>query len=197
MSIILGVAAAVIAFIVAAGLSAATKLIEEEIKGWLEVLPGIVLRMAAMQLDAKQRVSVYRDEWLPELLFIARNTESRPITRFVTGMRFSLGLLRSSRRVARDLRRSLQRGPAAVRPQFGIATRIRRVWPGFTIRQLVEGAARQSGQKGSDCHLTAAAAMDRLALGAWAEVSLRLAPDEVQRRARLAAVSVQELQLLS
>ena len=62
--------------------------------------------VAARQLNAKQRVTIYREEWLPELLFLSRKAESRPITRFVTGMRYSLGLLMSARRVARDLRRA-------------------------------------------------------------------------------------------
>lgn len=105
MSVVLGIAAAVITFVIAAVLSAAAKLIEEEIRGWIEILPGIVLRMAAMQLDAKQRLTIYQDEWLPELMFIARKAEGRPVTRFMVGMCFSLGLLRSSRRIGRDLKR--------------------------------------------------------------------------------------------
>lgn len=105
MSIILGIAAAVVAFVITAALTAMSKLIEEEIRGWIEVLPGIVLKMAAMQLDAAQRVTVYRDEWLPDLLFIARKTSGRPVTRFIASMRFALGMLRSGRRVARKLRK--------------------------------------------------------------------------------------------
>jgi ABC-2 type transport system ATP-binding protein len=87
-------------------------------------------------------------------------------------------------------------GRAAVRPQVGIAARYGRVWPTFTIRRLVEGAARQSGQKGSDRGLMVAAILDRLALTAWADVQLRSAPDRVARRARLAAACVHEPNLL-
>jgi ABC-2 type transport system ATP-binding protein len=87
-------------------------------------------------------------------------------------------------------------GRAAVRPQIGIASRHSRVWPASTIRKLVEGAARQSGQRGSDRRLMVAAILDRLALTAWAEVPLRSAPDRVARRARLAAACVHEPSLL-
>lgn len=60
MSILLA-GAAVLAFIVAAALSALSDILKEEIRGWIEVLPGIVLRMAAMRLPADQRVRTYRD----------------------------------------------------------------------------------------------------------------------------------------
>jgi len=87
-------------------------------------------------------------------------------------------------------------GRAAVRPQIGIAARGGRVWPTFTIRHLVERAARRSGQKLYDRRLMVAAILDRMALMPWAEVPLRLAPDLVARRARLAAACVHEPTLL-
>jgi hypothetical protein len=106
VSILIAVAAALISFIATAALSAASDIVKDEIRGWIEVLPGITLRMAAMQLDTSQRVSVYSEEWLPELLFITRQTDTRPITRFITGMRFSLSMHRSARLIARRLHRT-------------------------------------------------------------------------------------------
>jgi ABC-2 type transport system ATP-binding protein len=87
-------------------------------------------------------------------------------------------------------------GRAAVRPQVGIAARAGRVWPTFTVRRLVERAARRSGQKRSDRRLMVAAILDRMALMPWADVQLHAAPDLVARRARLAAACVHEPNLL-
>jgi hypothetical protein len=89
------------------------ELASDEIRGWLEVIPGAILRAAAMRLPADQRLEVYRAEWLPDLLYITRRAEGRPITRFLVGTRFSLGHLRSARRQARDLRRAQRRELAA------------------------------------------------------------------------------------
>jgi S-DNA-T family DNA segregation ATPase FtsK/SpoIIIE len=111
VNVVLAVVGMVVAFVVAAALSALSDILKEEIRGWIELLPGVVLRMAAMQLDAKQRVTVYRDEWLPELMYIARQSGDRPITRLFRGLRWAGGLAISSRRVARNLRRG--RRPAA------------------------------------------------------------------------------------
>ena len=55
-------------------------------------------------------------------------------------------------------------GRVAVRPQVGIAARSSRVWPTFTVRRLIERAARLSGQPNSDRRLMVAAILDRMAL---------------------------------
>lgn len=61
--------------------------------------------MAAKRLDPAQHVTVYDDEWLPELTYILNGDEARPITRLYHGMRYSLGILVSARRIAVSLPR--------------------------------------------------------------------------------------------
>jgi hypothetical protein len=94
-------------------LAAASSLVSDEIRGWLERLPGAILRMAAMRLDPTCRIAVYRDEWLPDLLFITRADSGRPITRLLKATCYSLGHLWSARRQARHLRRAQQHELAA------------------------------------------------------------------------------------
>lgn len=86
-------------------------------------------------------------------------------------------------------------GRAAVRSRIGVARRHSRTLPGLRIRRMVEHAARLAGP-GTDRHVLAAAILDRLALSPWAEVPLRLAPELVVRRARLAAAAVHQPELL-
>jgi ABC-type multidrug transport system ATPase subunit len=87
-------------------------------------------------------------------------------------------------------------GRAAVRRQTGTASRASRPMPGIRIRRLVERAARQSGQPGSDRGLLVAAILDRLSLTAWSEVPLSAAPELIARKARLAAACVHQPKLL-
>lgn len=106
-----------------------------------------------------------------------------------------------------------QAGRTAVRAEVGIAARTSRVWPTTTVRKHVERAARRSAPWGvpwgvprghppgptspwADRRLLVAAVLDRLGLMPWAEVPMRLAPDLVARRARLAAACVHEPKLL-
>ncbi len=88
------------------------------------------------------------------------------------------------------------RGRRAVRSRVGIARRNSRLLPGIRVRGLVEHAARLAGPGSSDREVLAAAILDRLALSPWAEVPVRLAPDAVGRRARLAAAAVHQPDLL-
>jgi hypothetical protein len=92
-------------------LAALGDLVSEEIRGWLDLVPRAILRVAATQLDPAQRETIYQDEWLPELCYALRGAESRPITRLILGTYYAAGILISARRVARRLNRSL---PAAV-----------------------------------------------------------------------------------
>jgi DNA-binding transcriptional MerR regulator len=75
-------------------------LVSEEIRGWLDLAPRAMLRLAALQLENRQRDTIYRDEWLPELIYVLRGAESRPITRLIRGTTFALGLLIAARRIA-------------------------------------------------------------------------------------------------
>ena len=54
----------------------------------------------------------------------------------------------------------------------------------------------KAGPGGGDRRVLAASILDRLALGPWAEVPIRLAPESVVRRARLAAAAVHQPELL-
>lgn len=76
-------------------------LISEELRGWLDLGPSAILKLAAIQLDPTQRETIYQDEWRPELCYILRGAESRPITRLIRGTTYATGLLISARRIAR------------------------------------------------------------------------------------------------
>jgi hypothetical protein len=94
-------------------LAVASDLVSEEIRGWFEIMPWAILRMAAMRLDPSERLAIYRDEWLPDLLFITRDADGRPITRLLKATGYSLGHFWSARRQARHIRRAQQRELAA------------------------------------------------------------------------------------
>lgn len=88
------------------------------------------------------------------------------------------------------------RGRHAVRSRVGVARRNSRLLPGIRVRGLVEHAARLAGPGTGDRQILAAAILDRMSLSPWAEVPVRLAPDAVGRRARLAAAAVHQPELL-
>jgi ABC-2 type transport system ATP-binding protein len=91
---------------------------------------------------------------------------------------------------------STERGRAAVRARIGVARRDGRARPGIRIQGLVERAARRTRLPRHDRNLLAAAVIDQLGLTGWADVPLRSAPDLVARRARLAAATVHQPELL-
>jgi hypothetical protein len=74
-------------------------LVSEEVRGWLDLLPCGILRLAARRLDPETREAIYEEDWLPELIYALRGAESRPITRVVKGVCFATGLFISARRV--------------------------------------------------------------------------------------------------
>jgi len=76
-------------------------LVSEEIRGWLDLVPRGILRLAAARLEPAQRETIYSEEWLPELCYALRGAESRPVTRLVLGIRYALRLLVAARRVSR------------------------------------------------------------------------------------------------
>ena len=82
-------------------LAALGDLVSEEIRGWLDLAPRAILRLAAARLDPGLREAIYQEEWLPELIYVLRGAESRPITRLIRGVRFAFGLLLSARGIAR------------------------------------------------------------------------------------------------
>jgi hypothetical protein len=78
-------------------------MLSDEVLGWLALVPLGVLRLVAMRLPAALRKTVYEGEWLPELQFILRKAEGRPITRLTTGIWYACSLIRSAGRIARTL----------------------------------------------------------------------------------------------
>jgi hypothetical protein len=85
------------------GMAAIGDLVSEEIRDRLDHLPHAILRLAAQRLSPALCDDVYTDEWMPELTYILRGDEARPITRLYHGIRFSLGILVSARRIGSRL----------------------------------------------------------------------------------------------
>ena len=77
----------------------------QEMQDRLGHLPHAILRLAARRLDSNQHITVHQDEWLPELTYILKRAEARPITRLITGTRFALGILASADHIACRLQR--------------------------------------------------------------------------------------------
>jgi hypothetical protein len=80
--------------------------VSEEIRDRLDHLPHAILRLAAARLSATDRAASYDDEWLPELTYILKGNEARPVTRLYHGTRFALGILMTARRITRALQRA-------------------------------------------------------------------------------------------
>ena len=99
------------------------ELVNEEIRGWLDYLPRFILRLAAARLDPAGKITIYEDEWLPELAYMLRGAEARPISRLVVGVRFSIGMLIAAKRTARHLHRSPASSSPSRLPLAGAAPR--------------------------------------------------------------------------
>ena len=67
-------------------------LVSEEIRGWLDRVPRAFLKLAALRLDPADRETTYREVWGPDLDYFLGGDESRPITRLIRGMAFSVSL---------------------------------------------------------------------------------------------------------
>jgi hypothetical protein len=97
---------AVLAFFSGLGITVIGDVVSEEVRDRLDHIPHAILKLAAGRLDPGQRSSVYDDEWLPELYYILRGAEARPITRLITGTHYALGILIATHRIASHLHRS-------------------------------------------------------------------------------------------
>jgi hypothetical protein len=73
----------------------------DEVRGWLDIAPRAILRLAGVRLNREQRRRLYYDEWLPELQFIMKEAETRPITRAIRALKYALGLLIAARTISR------------------------------------------------------------------------------------------------
>lgn len=81
--------------------AAFNSLVNDEIKGWLQMVPTAILRLAASQLpEPEQRKTNYEEFWVPELQYILREAEGPPLTRLFRGTTFSIGLLIPARRIS-------------------------------------------------------------------------------------------------
>jgi hypothetical protein len=97
---------AVLAFIAGLGIAVIGDMVSEEVRDRLDHIPHTILKLAARRLDSGQRSALYEDEWLPELTYILKGAEARPITRLITGIHYALGILATTRQIARHLHRS-------------------------------------------------------------------------------------------
>lgn len=97
------VAWGIIGFLIALVVTTVGDLVSEELRSRLDRMPYAVLRWAIRRLPAELRPSV-GDEWLAELHHILRQTKGLPLTRLVSAMPYALGLLRTARRIGRELR---------------------------------------------------------------------------------------------
>jgi lipopolysaccharide/colanic/teichoic acid biosynthesis glycosyltransferase len=77
-------------------------LVSEEVRTRLERLPAALIRLAGLWLPASVR-DEWTDEWLADLAYILRGTESLPISRLVRGTRFAVDLLLGARAIGREL----------------------------------------------------------------------------------------------
>jgi hypothetical protein len=100
-----GYLAGFLAIVTGIAIAAVGELVSEEIRDRLDQVPRGILRLAARWLDPGQRATVYLDEWEPELVYILKGTEARPVTRLITGTWYALGILANTRRIARHLHR--------------------------------------------------------------------------------------------
>ena len=100
-----GVLWVTLAFLAGLGVTALGDMFSEEIRDRLDHLPPAILRLAARRVTPSQRITIYKDEWLPELTYILKGAEARPITRLITGTRYALGILASAGSIRRHLQR--------------------------------------------------------------------------------------------
>ena len=78
-------------------------MVSQEVRDRLDHLPHAILRLASLRLSPGQRTAVYENEWLPELAYILKGDEARPVTRLYHSLRFGLGILMAARRIGREL----------------------------------------------------------------------------------------------
>lgn len=79
-----------------------TSLVTQEATGWLDKVPGWLLRLARRRLPLNSRYVLY-DEWAAELDTAFHDMRGRPLSRLVFGIRYAVGLLRTARRIANEL----------------------------------------------------------------------------------------------
>ena len=123
----------------------------DELRDRLDHLPHALLRLAARRLTPAQRNTIYHDEWVPELTYILKGAAARPITRFIIGSRYALGILVSAPRIARHLHRELEKAPGdSLRPPVEGPSSERLAW---LYTHAEETRLRESGRMGGHIHI--------------------------------------------
>lgn len=116
----------IIGFLTALVATTVGDLVSEELRSRMDRMPYSVLRLAIRRLPVELRPSV-GDEWLAELHHILRQTKGLPLTRLVSAMPYALGLLRTARRIGRDLRAARTGAVPISRKPAGGFSALRRV----------------------------------------------------------------------
>lgn len=79
-----------------------TSLLTKEAEGWIDALPGLLLRLARRRVPTSHRDTLY-DEWAAELHAALNGVEGRPLSQVFFGIRYATGLLRAARQIADEL----------------------------------------------------------------------------------------------
>ena len=109
---------AILAFVAGALLTALSGVIGDEVRGWLELAPRGILRLISLRIPAGSREVIYKEEWLPELVFILHEAEGGPITRTARAAWFALSLAGAAAEIGRALEdgRNAAEGAVHVEP---------------------------------------------------------------------------------
>ena len=92
-------------------LAVLSDMVSQEIRDRLDHIPQAILRLAALRLDSGQRTTVYEEEWLPELTYILKREEARPVTRLIVGIWYAVDMIRGAPSVASQLNRTTPHAP--------------------------------------------------------------------------------------
>ena len=99
----------------------------------------------AARLTPDQRTTIYHEEWVPELTYILKGAEARPISRLIIGTWFALGIFAKAPRIARHLHRELEKTPSdSIRPLAENHSSPRLAWRPAQAEEtrLLEGTGR-------------------------------------------------------
>jgi hypothetical protein len=105
---------AALAFTAGALLTALSGVIGDEVRGWLELAPRGILRLVVLRLPAGARDVFYKEEWLPELVFILHEAEGGPITRAARATWFAVSLAGAAGEISRTLSGGRNKAEATV-----------------------------------------------------------------------------------
>jgi DNA-binding CsgD family transcriptional regulator len=94
----------------------------EEAETRFKAIPFALLRLARRRLPHSMRGSMYEEEWLPELYYKLASKKGLPVTRFVVGCKYALGLVWRTPVIVREfeeLRSDPEIGSARSRHEHG------------------------------------------------------------------------------